>query len=170
MSVIESRGKLSEPGCLPVRGNAAWSARAVRRHPRRYPGRSLDPGSYRWTRAPRELPQMSRVVVAIDPSGTRGPGRATQNDANRKTAAFEVRHMRSLGKTPAISRPTRAGRPTRQKILLHSRRLASSAPIATACAGYPGKPQDHAAAAQRLRSVGPAGSGAQGLPGAFLAV
>jgi hypothetical protein len=28
-------------------------------------------------RAPRELPQMSRVVVAIDPSGTRGPGRAS---------------------------------------------------------------------------------------------
>jgi hypothetical protein len=70
---------------------------------------------------------MSRVVVAIDPSGTPGPGRAAQNDVNRKTAAFEVRHMRSLGKTPAISRPTRAGRPTRQKILLHSRRLASSA-------------------------------------------
>jgi hypothetical protein len=26
-------------------------------------------------------------------------------------------------------------------------------PIATACAGYPGKPQDHVAAAHRLRSV-----------------
>jgi phage terminase large subunit-like protein len=126
-TTFENRSNLAESflsQCLPVRGNAAWSARAVRRDPRRYPGRSLDPGSYRWTRAPRELPQMSRVVVAIDPSGTRGPGRASAPDGRR-------------GKRSCFNRDAWRVLP----------------PIATACAGYPGKPQDHAAAAQRLRSV-----------------
>jgi hypothetical protein len=88
----------------------------------KHPGRSLDPGSYRWTRAPRELPQMSRVVVAIDPSGTRGPGRASAPDGRR-------------GKRSCFNRDAWRVLPS----------------IATACAGYPGKPQDHAAAAQRLR-------------------
>jgi phage terminase large subunit-like protein len=61
-------------------------------------------------RAPRELPQMSRVVVAIDPSGTRGPGRASAPDGRR-------------GKRSCFNRDAWRVLPL----------------IATACAGYPGK-------------------------------
>jgi phage terminase large subunit-like protein len=79
------------------------------------------------------------------PSGTRGPGRASAPDGRR-------------GKRSCFNRDAWRVLP----------------PIATACAGYPGKPQDHAAAAQRLRSV--ARWGAQAFrallcfQGAFLAV